>query len=364
MNADLRKRLETQQEASVAKTAERLLSGDDTRDLQPDLERIAVCAKLLSIMPAPHPHRWFWPGGVAFVCVVVAGALWSVKVPNTNVSLSADTDSVRTILREPLRVENAFSTSRIHVERLSSIRCPNLKLSIAQPSGDAWFELRGGRIDVELLEISKDGAIELSVSHDDLNLYASRARLIGRIAVTGQVVVTAGSTMGTRSLARSFLIDIPETVDFAIEIPQSVPSRLSVQAPEPWSLGRQKLTELSFAHEEIRGAGESSLVSGMKNGVLRFDDTAWTPLQLREGDFLTMRPTAIAQLEAHGAKGMIHLNVHGTVSNIRIGDPETSRELGPSYLEYLYNKKSVSLFWGAIVFLWGLIWSTRTVVLS
>ena len=104
------------------------------------------------------------------------------------------------------------------------------------------------------------------------------------------------------------------------------------------------------------------LTSGLKSGTARFNDTAWPVLELREGDFLSMRPAATAILDAKGAKGVIHMTVNGAVSALRVGDSATSTELAPSYLEYLYNKKSLAFFWSAIVFLWGLIWSVRNTI--
>ena len=85
-------------------------------------------------------------------------------------------------------------------------------------------------------------------------------------------------------------------------------------------------------------------------------------LDLREGDLLTVRPAATAVLEAKGDKGVIHMSVNGAVSALRVGDSATKTELAPSYLEYLYNKKSLAFFWSAIVLLWGLIWSVRNTV--
>ena len=187
----------------------------------------------------------------------------------------------------------------------------------------------------------------------------------GRIAsctVTGKVNVTAGPRAGETSVNGSYQIDIPETVEFAVSRPQSVPSQLTVHSPEPWSLGRPQATHLSFAREEIKGAGERWLTSGIKSGTARFDDTAWPVLELREGDLLTMRPAQSAVLDARGAKGVIHMTVNGAVSGLRVGDSTTKTELAPSYLEYLYNKKSLAFFWSAIVFLWGLIWSVRNTI--
>jgi hypothetical protein len=105
-------------------------------------------------------------------------------------------------------------------------------------------------------------------------------------------------------------------------------------------------------------------VSGVKSGTVRLDDTSRAALELREGDVLGMRPAESAVLDVRGApSGVIHVNVNGAVSGIRVGRSTAGRELTPSYLEYLYNRKSLAFFWGAVVFLWGLIWSIRNTIL-
>jgi hypothetical protein len=363
MNADVGSQLAGRREERISAVVRRLLDGVEARDLQPELEEIDAYSRLLSMRPVEKENRgWLWPAGVALVCVVVAGILWSVKVPQTRVSMSVDTDSVTATLAKPWHIDDAFHSPLMHFERLSTINAPNLGLAIDQGSGDAWFELNGGHIDLQMLEVGKNGTVELFTDKDEVEIFSSGARLTGKITVTGKVNVTAGPRAGETSVNGSYDIEIPETVEFAVRRPQSVPSQLTVHSPEPWSLGRPQAATLSFAREEIKGAGERVLTSGIKSGTARFNDTAWPVLEMREGDFLTMRPTQSAVLDAKGHKGVVHMTVNGVVSGLRVGDATTRTELAPSYLEYLYNKKSLAFFWSAIVFLWGLIWSVRNTI--
>ena len=362
MKRDVGSQLESRREERITSVVRRLLDGDQAHDLRPELEEIDALSRLLSASAVKHGRHWIWPAAVAFVCVVAAGILWSLKIPRTNLSMTVETDSVRTTLTKPWRIDNAFHSPLMHFERLSMIHAPNLGLDIDQASGDAWFELNGGRLDVQTLEIDQGASVELYTDHDEVDIYASRARLTGRITVTGRVNVTAGPRAGETSVNASYGIDIPETVEFAVERPQSIPFQLTVHSPDPWSAGRPQAANLSFTREEIKGAGERSLTSGVKSGTVRFDDTAWPVLELREGDFLAMRPTQSAVIDTRAAGGMMHVTVNGAVSAFHVGNPTTIAELAPSYLEYLYNKKSLAFFWSAIVFLWGLIWSVRNTI--
>ena len=363
MSADFGSQLAIRREERIAAVVRRLLDGVEARELRPEIEEIDAYSRLLSARPPKKEDRsWFWPAGVAVVCIIVAGILWGMKIPRTNVSMTVDTDSVTATLAKSWQIDDAFHSKLMHFERVSKINAPNLGLAIEQSSGDAWFELNGGHIDLQTLEIEKNGTVELYTDSDEVDIYASNAPLSGKITVTGKVNVTAGPRAGETSVNASYDIDIPETVEFAVAKAKTVPSQLTVHSPQPWSLGRPQTTTLSFAREEMKGAGERWITSGIKSGTARFNDTAWPVRELREGDFLTMRPAASAVLDARGDKGVMHMTVNGAVSALRVGDSAEKTELAPSYLEYLYNKKSLAFFWSAIVFLWGLIWSVRNTI--
>jgi hypothetical protein len=366
MSTDVGSLLASRREERITAVVRRLLDGAGAHELRPELEEIDAYSRLLSTRPPKKKDRsWIWPAGVAVVCIVAAGILWSVKIPRTNVSMTIDTESVTAMLAKPWHIDDAFHSKLMHFERVSKIQSPNLGLAIDQRSGDAWFELdarQGGRIDLQMLEIDRNGTVEILTDQDEADLFASNARVTGKITVTGKVNVTAGPRAGETTVNGSYDIDIPETVEFAISSPQTVASQLTVHLPEPWSLGRPQASSLNFARLENKGVGEPLPTSGLKSGTARFNDTAWPVRELREGDFLSVRPAASAVVDAKGAKGVIHMTVNGAVSGLRLGDSTNKTELAPSYLEYLYNKKSLAFFWSAIVFLWGLIWSVRNTI--
>ncbi|MEK6374772.1 MAG: hypothetical protein AABO58_19000 [Acidobacteriota bacterium] len=356
--------LEARREERIERTARRLLEGEDVQELLPELQQIDAYSRLLATTGPKHRERkWVWPAVVVLVCVTVAGILWSLKVPRTNISMMVDSDSLAATLRSPWRAENVFHSSLMHVERVSTINAPNLGLAIEQHAGDAWFELKGGDIGLEMVEIERNASVEIHTDQDEIDLFASRARLRGRITVTGKVTVKAGPRVGETTVDGSHDISVPETIEFSVDVPQSIPARLSVHSPGAWSLGHLEVTQLGFSHEELQGAGERSVTSGIKGGTVRFDDSSRPVMELREGDFIRARLTESSVLTARGANGVIHATVNGIVSGIGVGNAKRAANLAPTYLEYLYNKKSLGLFWGAIVFLWGVIWGLRNAVL-
>lgn len=365
MNDETRASLASQRDERVARAAQRLRNGETARDVQADLEDIEAYTKVLdAIGPAKTPRRlnWIAPAIVGIVCVTVAGILWSVKVPRTSISMTAQTGTMRFSLAQPLHLDNAFQGKRVHVERVSAIQAPNLGLSIAEASPDAWFELRGDTIDLQNLRIGKGAGVEINNDPGEIDLYASNAPLSGKLTVIGKVTVTAGPRAGETTVNTEYELEIPETVEFAVQKPQRIATQLSVHSPAVWKLGRISTARLDFTREERSGAGERSLTSQVRSGTLRFDDTSRPALDLREGDVVRIRPTESAVLLTRGAEDAIHVTLSGLVSSVRVGDGASQRNLAPSYLEYLYGKKSLGFFWGAIGFIWGLIWSVRNTV--
>ncbi|HUP61926.1 MAG TPA: hypothetical protein VNA69_16080 [Thermoanaerobaculia bacterium] len=365
MNDEARASLASQRDERIAKAAQRLLSGETARDVQADLDDIDAYSKVLNAIGPSKPRRlnWIAPAIVGLVCVAVAGVLWSVKVPRTSISMAAQTGTMRFSLARRWQIENAFHSKRMHFERLSTIQAPNLGLSIAEASPDAWFELRGDAIDLQILDIDRGARVEINNDPGEIDLYADGAPLRGKLTVSGKgVAVTAGPRAGETTVDASYDLEIPETVEFAVLKPQRIPSQLSVHSPTAaWKLGRISAAQLDFTREEKRDAGERSLTSAIRSGTLRFDDTSST-LDLREGDYVRIRPTESAVVLTREAEGAIHVTLSGLVSSVRVGDGASERNLAPSWLEYLYGKKSLGFFWGAIVFIWGLIWSVRNTV--
>jgi hypothetical protein len=358
MNPDVRRLLATKREDQIAKVIQELLDGVAITRLKADLEQIDLYTNLLSATERKTDRNWLWPAAIASLCVAIAGILWSVKIPRTQIASGLSTDSLTATVAKTWHIEDAFHARRMHFERLSMIQGPNLGLTIDHGSGDAWFEVEGGDLTLQMLQVSDGALVEIDADKDEVNIYASKGQVTGKVTVTGKVNVTAGPRAGETSVDRRYQIDIPETVDFVADKMQSIPSEFTVHSPSKWALGQLQASSISFTREELRGTGERSLRSGVKSGTIRFDDTAWAVLELREGDLLGLHRTESAAVEVGSENGLIHVTFNG-VAAVTVGDLKTSKTLAPSYLEYLYQKKSLALLWGAIVFLWGVIWGVR-----
>jgi hypothetical protein len=362
MRGKLRRSLEKKRKEAVQAAVCEALAAEAADDLQSGIAKIETYSKLLSASEPGRSHDWIWAGAIGALCVTLAGVMWSVKVPRTDVSAVVNTSSFTTRLTTRWRIDSAFASGAMHVERLSTINAPNLGFDFAESSGDSWFKLEGGNIALQTLAIGEHASLEIVGEKNEVNIYISRAPFSGEVIVTGKVRVTAGPTAGRTSVDRSYEIEIPETVVFSAEDPRGIPSELSIHSPGNWSLGRPQLSEMRFAREEVRGAANRVTSSAIQSGTVRFHDTSWAPIDLHEGDLLALDHTEKASIETRGEPGVIHVLLNGVVGDVTVGDPETRSRLAPSYLEYFYNKKSLGFVWSAILFFWGVIWSIRKTI--
>jgi hypothetical protein len=56
------------------------------------------------------------------------------------------------------------------------------------------------------------------------------------------------------------------------------------------------------------------------------------------------------------------LQLHATVEKVETGPTGFIKNRAPTWLEYLYHQQHLALFWGAVVFLWGMFWSVRNLL--
>ena len=59
----------------------------------------------------------------------------------------------------------------------------------------------------------------------------------------------------------------------------------------------------------------------------------------------------------------IRISFEGSAESIRKG-LALEQDLTPSILEYLYSSKSLTLLWGSVGLLWGILWGVRRILVS
>jgi hypothetical protein len=352
----LKEKLKRTTDVAVA----RGLEDGTSPEFKTSLDEVENYSKLLTFTEPSWTRDSGAALAVAIIVVLLAGILWSRKVQHTNISLVAETDSLHATLARDWTLEDPLEGQQVHLDHLSALHNPSLGILLDDADGNVWFRLEGGRVVVQNLQVSRNASIDATSSKDELGLSISQAPFRGIIWVTGKGTITAGTGEAT-TVRKSYDLPVPETIEFAVRGQHAAGAELQIHSPQHWSLGTVPCMGLNFAHE-LRSLAERQILSGLHRGTLQFNDTSWPATQLVENQLLSISQTDKARIQIRSDQDAIHVNLNGLVGHVTLGDVERRRELAPSYLEYLYNKKSLALFWAAVAAGWGLLWGIRKTI--
>lgn len=360
MTNRLRKSLKIKVKATVLKAIAQGLGNGSSSELKNSIDEIEMYSKILLYTEPNFAHDSAIALAVAILILLIAGGLWSTKVGHTNVSLVADTDSLHMTLSQQWNLNDSIAGRQIHLDRLSTLQDPALGLSLDDSDGDVWLRVEGGQIAIQSLQVAGGGSMDLAGTTDRLELFVSNATLIGRISISGKMTLTAG-TADRITLNKTYDLLVPETIEFGVSGPKAAGAQMEVHLPQKWSLGLVPCADLRFSRE-VRFLAERQILSGVRGGTLQFNDTSWPVIQLTENQMLSVSGTDTSRVQIHGGQNAMHVTLDGMVENVTLGDSERRRQIAPSYLEYLYNKKSLVLFCTAIAGGWGLLWGIRKTI--
>lgn len=361
MNDELRQRIKTELEKEINGTATHLLQNDDTEQVAVGLHRIEACSKLLQAMK-PNPFReWILASIVALVCLMIAGILWYLRLPKVHVSLKVQSKAVTFKLKKPWRPHKSYAIDKVRIERLNGIFAPALDLEIETESDEAWLEIDGKNVVLQKLEFEQNGFLELNSKRGRIEIFYRGSGLKGEVAVSGLSVVSAGKNLNKAGLIQiNEDFKIPESIRFIAKSSGMVPTLIKLHPQEDWTFQDIYVQELSFFSERISEPGSIFFESAINSGSINLHDVSMKET-LQEGDRLMIGGIDGRLIKiSHGSD--INLIYEGTVEQLLIGPKGYEKNLSPSYLEYFYVRKPLAFFWGAVVFLWGLLWRIRKMI--
>jgi len=352
---DLKKKLEGNIELAITQG----LKGRP-EDFKAALDQAENYSKLLTLTEPRWTRDSRAALAVAIIVLFIAGILWSLNVGHTNITLLAENDRVRTILAKDWSLDSSLHGDSVRLEHVMTLHDPTLGVLLDDPNRNIWFRLEGGEIAVQTLQISRAGSVDASFNAGTLSLAIAGAPVRGAIWVTGRGVLTAGIADATL-VRRVYDLPVPETLEFDTSDSHGVPAQVEIHTPGAWSLGIVPSTDLNFSYE-LRSVNGRQVMSGIHGGTLQFNDTSWPVTQLVENQLLSLAETGAARVRISGAHETMHVSVDGLASHVTLGDAETRREIAPSFLEYLYNRKSLLLFWAGVTAGWGILWGIRKTI--
>jgi len=292
------------------------------------------------------------------VCVVLAGVgvLWTTKIPQPDVFVAAKTSRLHLRTSGDWKSQSTIPGSEFHLSGFTELSDPGLGLSVNGAKGETSLQLVGGRLALEEFSVGKKGDVSLISDRNELRLAFSGAAVSGVISASGKVLVIA-EVDGRKVVHKSLDLSTPETIEFSS--PDGRFPKASVMATGAWSLGMIPYASLDFSSIERSGT-EWKTIFGLLGGSLKFNDSSRPVIQLLGGERLSILSIpkgdgALIQILRSG-DGM-DVTLSGLVEQVTIGNYE--KYTAPSYLDYIYSRKTFGFFCAAMVSGWGLLWGIR-----
>jgi hypothetical protein len=358
--SDLRGKLESKLKQTTNSALAQGLRDGTSDDFKNAVDEVERYSKLLEATQ----HNWTRDAGaaigVALAVLLVAGLLWSCKLRTTNISLTAEASNLHLTTGRDWRVDDLLKGQNIRINHLSSLHNPSLGLSLDDSDSNIWLRVAGTQIALHSLEITAGATVNLNANENNLTMSISRSPFDGVLSIVGTGVLTAGNADG-ETFKRPYNLEIPETLQFSIQRPQMASSDIEISAPQAWSLGIVPCKSLGFSYE-LRSLDEREVISGLRSAKLQFNDVAWPAKELGESQLLSLELTSSSQTQIRSGAQVMHVTVNGRANDVQVGDVGERHKIAPSYLEYLYDRKSLILFWTAVVAGWGLLWGIRKTI--
>jgi hypothetical protein len=324
-----------------------------------ELKRIEQVERLLKCLPRSTRTAVYAASLVGATCLIVACVLWTFRLPTSHLQFDITSESVTIKLAKQIGWSGDWDLGLglLRLEDMSSIEIPPELTTKNMLSGRAWLEGSNGGFALRRLDLQANA--ELSVKKAELQtltINSWNAPFLGQLQVSGEPKIEAGESPEESEKLSEARFDIPGTVTFFHGAAQ-IPAVLRVTPRGALTLSGLAVNEISFAREET--GTETSFRSGVVAGHLTM---LTTDQKLEPGSRLRLEGVdgVISGLTVSGEG--IHLVFEGKVHRASLGPPGFEQELTPSILDYIYHQQRLGFFWAVASFIWGLLWSARTLI--
>jgi hypothetical protein len=356
--ADLVRRLRQARAARTLAAAEKALAGESIAD---DLTLLQAYEKLLELSRVPSRNNLIAAAIIGTACFLIAGFAWAVRIPSTKLHVTVVTDAVTFRLVEPWHWAGHWQLGDtiFRLDELSQLTLPPELSSQPELNGRAWLDVEKGAVALSELELGASGTIALlRTPPAAIHILSLSATLRGQAQISGTPIVAAGDAPSRQIALKAPHFEIPGTVSFYDAGRPRIPARLRLTAKDKITWRNIRVEKLSFSREEPGAVEGSFFVSEIKSGTVTLGDTG-EKVELKEKDQLYLASLSGVIQEIELGPDSLRISFEGRAKKISVGVTGFEENLVPTWLSYLYRQERLGFFWGALVFLWGVLWSTR-----
>lgn len=355
MDRETIERLYSERTRRINEASEKLLEKDDQEGAEKDLAWADMASQVLA--SAHRSARLLWYVIITCACLLIVGLVWTMHISSTLISLEIASENVTMTLKGKWLSNYDFVSDKFFINNIRKIRAPGLDIPKNPGQESVAIDLQGKEITLNNLSLTENAEIEMTVKGNDLKFFVKGASLKGEFLVqNADLTLEMGMEMEQEKIEK----EIPEPISFETFRTAAEPVRFELASKEKWHLRGLQVSQIGFMEENPPGSGKFE--SAVRSGRFRLPETGFKD-ELREADRLILKKIKQSRrLEISKTEKGVKIFFEGSVAEILAGPKGFEKDLTPTWLEYLYHQKLVTIFWSAIVFLFGMLWRIRNII--
>lgn len=329
--------------------AARLLRENEVESAEQQLRWAEQARKVLAATAgAPNKLREAWRAvAVALGCVLLAGLALGVPMWSNPLRLEAQCHALTVRLAQPW----SQTSAKITASSLSLDNVQSLDLhGVPYHDGPYVLDLEDAELRIKTLRISKGARVDLDLDEHRVILSVKDGQLRGTLQVHQADLRLENSADEMR---QSIAQTTGMLLEFESVIAGEMPVTLWFTSQEAWRLDHWRVDDLGFTRPDPPGS--KYWVSTLGGGALTLLNTD-TETVLYPADHVKLEQFQGSRLSITPDK----IIAEGRANRVLSGPKEQLIRRSPTVLEYLYHQQQLALFWSAVLFLWGMFWSVRS----
>lgn len=361
MEQELFERLSAERTNRLNQAAKKLLENDDMESAAKQLAWVDTAGKVIDAGAAKKkgmqgPMIW-----AIIISLILLGLAWTLHVPSVHVTANVSAETVGIKLDSTWRPHQRMGMTQLFINQIASLDAPGLpQLAVASPENPASLEL-SGQIVVTAIEIPANAVLEFSRSDDTLHIFIKQTQLYLTVQA-GKADVLMRLAYGD-PVQRRISSEIPETINITTMPTGAAAVELRMAGLKDWRLRGMDIKALKFVEEYPPDSGQFESV--ISSGSVSIEEVG-KEQKIQDGQFLNLSPkkSRRAELIPADAPNRLLMTFEGTASKVEFGAQDFNTDLSPTWFEYIRQQKPITAFWGAMIFLIGVVLKIRNILFA
>lgn len=342
--------LKSQRRQRLKKSVDSLLAGK-TDSAKENIEWINLSTEL--ILKSKERMKFQWALIIGAVCLIIISLGFSLHVRTTHVSVELVASGVSFSVAEDWRSEQPLIGDSFFIDKITAVQS-SLIPQLYNSATPGILALYGTDIELKNVAFSHSSQLDMQKLRDNLTLDVRNSRLSGHFSLrTGIIRINDDADsldIPARRPKRTYTFQTDSVTGIADYV------HLDIGNVKKLNLNNLNISQATFQAENPPGSGHFE--STIHRGAIHLFDTK-KEITILENEKLFIKAVDCRQASIYLTEDKIGFKFIGTINRLSGGYQNISENYKPTYLKYFYHNQQLALFWSALVFLFGIIWSIK-----